>query len=174
MEMAVIVIIAIALIVSGGMIMAQGYMSSVDDAASSIEEITAVKGEAIRTEISLLSATQLITDNIEVTLRNSGQIKLASFSKWDFIVQYHDSGGTYHTTWLPYTDGTLGNNQWQESGIYLVVSDNTTEVFEPNILNPSEELRIEAKLSPLPQEGTDIDVIISTPNGVRESGSFIY
>ena len=174
MEMAVVVIIAIALIVSGGMVMAQGYMVSVDDAAVSVEEITTSRGKAMRTEISLLSATQLGQDNIGVTLSNSGQIKLASFSKWDVIVQYHDDSDTYYIEWLPYTDGTLGDNEWQETGIYLDAQAGTPEAFEPNILNPGEEIKIEAKLSPPPQEGTTVDVIISTPNGVQEAGSFVY
>jgi len=174
MELAVVVIIAAALIVSGGMMMAQGFISSADSAALTAEEITEVRGEAMRTGICWLSAAPLITGNIEVTLGNSGQVKLASFDRWDFIVQYHDAGGAYHTTWLPYTDGAAGNNQWQKTGIYADASDNTSEVFEPGILNPGEELRMEARLSPAPQEGSEVDVIIATPNGVQEAGSFSY
>ena len=174
MELIIVVILCIALIVFGGMTMSQGFLTSADSGSLSVEEITAAKGEAMRTGISLLSAGQQGEDSIELTLRNSGQVKLASFSKWDVIIQYHDDGDTYYIKWLPYTEETLGDNEWQKTGIYLDAGDGTPEAFEPDILNPGEEMKIEAKLSPSPQEGTNVDVIISTPNGVQESGSFAY
>ncbi|MFC1956159.1 hypothetical protein ACFLWZ_06560 [Chloroflexota bacterium] len=81
MEMIVVVIICLALIVFGGMTMAQGFVSSTDSAAISVEDITVTKGEIMRTGISLLSARQTAIDRLEVALRNNGQMKLASFSK---------------------------------------------------------------------------------------------
>ena len=174
MEIAIVVIMCIALIVFGGMTMAQGFMSPVDAAAVNVEEITAKRGEAMRTDISLLSAGQQGEDSVAVTLSNSGQIKLASFNKWDVLFQYYDDSGAYYIEWLPYTEGTLGNNEWQKTGIYLDAGDETPEAFEPDILNPGEEMKIEAKLSPPPQAGTTVDVIISTPNGVQKSESFVY
>jgi hypothetical protein len=173
METVVVVIICIVLVVFGGVVMSQGFMSSVDSAALSVEEITAARGEVMRTGISLLSAGRS-GSNIEVTLSNSGQMKLASFSKWDVIAQYYSSGGTYYTKWLPYTEGILGDNEWQKTGIYLDAGAATPEAFEPNILNPGEEMKIEAQLNPTPQSGTSVEVIISTPNGVQESTTFIY
>ena len=174
MEMVIVVIISIALIVCGGMTMSQGFMSSADRAALSVEAITVSRGDAMRTGISLLGVEKNVDGNIEVTLSNTGQMKLASFSKWDVIVQYYDSGSTYHVAWLPYTDEALGDNEWQKTGIYLDAGAETAEAFEPNILNPGEEMAIEAKLNPPPQGGTTVDVIIATPNGVEESGSFTY
>ena len=173
MEIVVVVIMCIALIAFGGMTMSQGFISSVDTGALSVEEITATRGEVMRTEISLLNAGRL-GENIEVALSNTGQMKLSSFSKWDVIIQYYDDGDTYYTKWLPYTEETLGDNEWQKTGIYLDAGDETPEAFEPVILNPGEEMKIEAKLSPPPQGGTTVDVIISTPNGVSESASFVY
>jgi len=172
--MAIVAMICIALIVFGGMTMAQGFLTSADSAALSVEDITAKRGEIIRTGISLLNASQTVEDTISVALRNNGQVKLASFSKWDVIIQYYDAGGTYCSKWLPYTEEALGDNEWQKTGIYLDAGDETPEIFEPDILNPGEEMKIEAKLSPSPQEGTTVDVIISTPNGVQESSSFVY
>ncbi len=174
METVIVVLVCIALVVFGAMTMSQGFMSSVDSATLSIEDITLTKGEAMRTEISLLSAGRLGSGNIGVTLSNSGQMKLAIFSKWDIIFQYYDDSDTYYIEWLPFTEEILGNNEWQKTGIYLDAGDETPEAFEPGILNPGEEMKIEAKLNPLPQEGTTVDVIISTPNGVNESGSFVY
>lgn len=173
-EMIVVIIVSVALIVFGGMMMAEGFLSSGDSVAVSVEEITTTKGEASRTGLSLLSARQTGIDNIGVTLRNSGQVKLASFSKWDAIVQYYDSNRTYYTRWLSYNEGTLGDNEWQQTGIYLDAGAQTPEVFEPGILNPGEEMIIKVKLSPPPRDGTTVDTIIVTPNGIRDSISFVY
>ncbi|MFC2001119.1 hypothetical protein ACFLUZ_01280 [Chloroflexota bacterium] len=174
MEIILAVLLCIVLVVFGGMTMSQGFMSSVDSAALSVEEITVARGEIMRTELSLLSARQLGVDSVEVTLSNSGQMKLASFSKWDVIVHYYDADGTYYTKWLPYTEETLDNDEWQKLGIYLDAGAETPEVFEPGILNHGEEMKIEAKLSPPPKNGATVDAIIATPNGIQDSISFAY
>jgi len=175
MEMLIAVMVSIALIVLGGMTMSQGFITSVDSTALSVEDITATEGETMRTGLSLLSARSLGQDAVvEVTLRNSGQLKLASFSKWDIIVHYYDANGIYYTKWLPYTEETLGDDEWQKTGIYLDAGDKTPEAFEPGILNPGEEMEIEAKLNPPPSNGTTVDAMVCTPNGVGESISLVY
>jgi len=174
METVIVVLVCIALIVFGGMTMAQGFLTSTDSAALSIEDITVTKGEIMRTEISLIDARQIGAGLVEVTLGNTGQMKLASFSKWDVIIQYYDVDQNYYTKWLRYTEGTPSDNQWHKTGIYLDAGDETAEVFEPGILNTEEEMKIEAKLNPPPRDGTTVDTIISTPNGVRDLISFVY
>ena len=174
MEWAIAVIISIALIVFGGMTMAQGFLSSTDSAALSIEDITITKGEITRTEISLNDARQIGADLVEMTVENTGQVKLASFNKWDVIVHYYDADYDYYIKWLQYTEGSLGSNEWRQTGIFLDASDNSSEVFEPGILNPGEEMEIEVKLQPPPRDGTTFETIVSTPNGVRDLISFDY
>ncbi len=174
MEIAVVVIVCIALILFGGMAMAQGFLTAADEAALSVEEITVTRGEIMRTGLSLSSARQVGAGTIEVILSNSGQMKLASFSKWDIIVQYYDADHAYYTKWLRYTEGTPSDNEWHKIGIYSDAGDETAEVFEPGILNPEEEMKIEANLDPPPRVGTTVDTIISTPNGVRDLISFVY
>ena len=174
METVVIVLGCIALIVFGVMTMAQGFLTSTDSAALSMEDITVTRGEIMRTEISLVDARKSGADLLEVTLGNTGQMKLASFNKWDVIVQYYDADYSYYTKWLQYTTETPSANEWQKTGIYLDAGDNTTEVFELGILNPEEEMIIEAKLNPPPRDGTAVDAIVSTPNGVRDLFSFTY
>ena len=102
MATAVVSIICIALIVLGGMTMSQGILTSADTAALSVEEISAREGAIMRTEVDTLRAAHLSwADLLRVTVDNSGQTKLASFDKWDFIVHYYDSGGTYYTNGSP-------------------------------------------------------------------------
>jgi hypothetical protein len=170
MATAVVSIICIAMIVLGGMTMSQGIVTSADATAFSVEEISVREGEMMRTEVEALRAAHLSwADLLRVTVDNSGQTKLSNFSKWDFIVHYYGSDETYYTEWLPYTDGALGNNEWQKAAIWL---NGQPEFFEPGIMNPEEELVILAKLSPLPGDATIGDVTIATPNGIYDPISF--
>jgi hypothetical protein len=156
--------------VLGGMALSQGILSSADTTALSVEEISVREGEIMRTEIDTVRAETLSwADFLRVTVRNNGQTRLSSFSKWDFIVHYHDDGGHYYAEWLPYTDGALGNNEWEKAGICL---NGQPELFEPGILNPEEELVILAKLNPLPGEPTTGNITVATPNGIGGSISF--
>ncbi len=166
----VVSVICIALIVLGGMTMSQGFLTSADTAALSFEDISIREGEITRTEVDTLRAVHLSwADVLRVTLENSGQTKLTSFNKWDLIVHYYDSGSTYHTEWLPFTEETLGNNQWQKGRIGL---NGPTEPFEPDILNPEEELVILAKLNPVAGNATSGDITVVTPNGIYDTISF--
>jgi hypothetical protein len=170
MATAVVSIICIVLIVLGGMSMSQGILTSADTTALSVEEISAREGEIMRTEVAAARAAHLSwADRLRVTVNNSGQTKLASFSKWDLIVNYYDGEGNYYTKWLPYTEGTLADNEWQKARVCL---NGQPEFFEPGIINPEEELVILAKLSPLPGDNTTGEIIVSTPNGICDSLSF--
>jgi hypothetical protein len=167
-----VAIICIAMIVVGGMTLSQGVLTSADSAALSVDEITVREGEMARTHIAIESAAQLTwEDLLRVTLLNSGQSKLAGFDKWDFIVRYYDSSGNVVTEWLPYTASTLNNNEWQKARIGL---NGPIEFFEPGILNPLEEMVLLAKLSPLPGDGTMMNITLATPNGVFDSKSINY
>ncbi len=150
--------------------MSQGILTSADSAALSIEEIGLREGEMSRTDLNADRAAHLSwADLLRVTVQNVGQTKLASFDKWDFIVHYYDGSGVYHTEWLPYTSGVLGDNEWQKVRIGL---NGPVEFFEPDILNPGEELVILARLNPLPGDATTGKITIATPNGVYDSISF--
>ncbi|MFH1169785.1 MAG: hypothetical protein V1691_03720 [Chloroflexota bacterium] len=167
METAVVSLICIALIVFGGMTMSQGFLTSVDTTSTSLEEISNRSEDIMRTEQAPTQATTAIGGlYLDVRLTNTGQTKLASFSKWDFIVQYYDDFGNYYVKWLPYTTGALGDNEWQETGIFL---NGLPEAFEPNILNPGEEIRLRAQLNPAVGLDTTNLVTISTPNGIPVS-----
>ena len=174
METILVVLMCIALMVFGVMTLGQGFLVSTDSAALSTEDITVARGETLRTDISIIAGSSTGADTIELILENTGQVKLASFSKWDVIIEYHDDGDDYYIKWLDYTDGSLGADEWHYEGIYLDASANTTEAFEPEILNPEEEIKIEAKLDPPPQSGTTVDAVIATPNGISSTYSLVY
>jgi hypothetical protein len=163
METAIVSLICIALVVFGGMTMSQGFITSVDTSATRLEEIGQRNETIMRTELASVSTNMSAANTLEVILENSGQTKLADFNKWDVIVQYYDGTGTYYTTWLPYTAGTLGDNQWKVIWIRL---NGATEVIEPNILNPKEQIMFRAQLNPAVGAGTTNMVTVTTPNGV--------
>jgi len=166
----VVSIICIAMIIVGGMTLSQGILTSADKTALSVEEITARQGEYNRTSLETVRAAQLSWANfLRITVQNTGQVKLASFDKWDVIVHYYDESGTYYTKWLPYTEDNPGNDEWQVSRIGL---NGPTDFFEPGILNPSEEMVILASINPLSGNATVGNITVGTSNGVYSSISF--
>ena len=173
METAIVSVICIALIVLGGMTMSEGFLTTIDMTSLGLEEMGDRDGDILRTELSPLDGSwQVLTNTLEVSLGNSGQVKLASFANWDVIVQFYDADSNHHVQWLPYTDGELGDNQWRKKGIYIDAANETPEAFDTGILDPGEEMVIEVKLDPLVGQDTTNLVVVSTPNGVPARVSF--
>jgi hypothetical protein len=162
--------ICIVMIVAGGMTLSQGILTSTDTTALSVEEISVREGEVTRTGIEAVRAEPLAwADLLRVTVANTGQTRLASFEKWDFIAQYSGADGLYHTEWLPYTTGDLTGNRWRKARIGL---NGPVEFFEPGIVNPGEELVMLARLNPLPGDNTTGEITVATPNGIYQSITF--
>jgi hypothetical protein len=147
------------------MTLSQGILTSADTAALSFDDLSVREGEMMRTDLTGVSASLPSADTLLAEFDNSGQIKLAYYNRWDLIVNYYDSSDDFNSTWLPYTEGTPGDNEWHITGFYL---DGDPEAFEPNILNPEEELELEAVLDP--EAGyRAIDMTLVTPNGIAAS-----
>ncbi|MFH1003283.1 MAG: hypothetical protein V1780_03985, partial [Chloroflexota bacterium] len=128
----------------------------------------------MRTELTALSAGISIDfgGNLAISLRNSGQTKLADFDRWDVIVQYNDDIGNYYIRWLPYYAEAPASNGWTVHGIYLDAASEAPAPFDPGILNPGEEIVLEARLNPAVGTLTTNQVTVSTPNGIPVSVSF--
>jgi hypothetical protein len=162
----IVSIICIAMIVVGGMTLSHGILTSTDTAALSVDKISVREGEIARTRLDTLRAEYLTwADRLRITVQNTGQTKLASFGKWDLIINYND-GGSWRNVWLPYTEGELGDDEWQKAKIGL---NGSSESFEPGILNPGENLVMLAKLNPLPGDNTTGEMTVVSPNGVYDS-----
>ena len=169
METALVSLICIALIVFGGMTMSQGFMTTVDTSTTGLEDVRERGETLLRTELSPVSASLPASNTLEVVLQNTGQVKLADFEKWDFIVQYYDDTGVYYTEWLPYASGNLSDNEWIVSDIQF---DGETEIFEPNVLNQSESLLLTAQLNPTVGANSTNMVVVATPDGITASTYF--
>lgn len=166
----VVSIICIAMIVTGGVILTQGMLNSADVTAGSVAGICVMEGELARTSLDACRAEYLSwSDLLRVTVRNTGQVKLARFDEWDLFLAYEDNAGESLSAWLPCTTGTPGENEWQNAGIGL---DGPVEFFEPGILNPGEQVMILANPAPSAGANTTGVVNIASPNGVYDTASF--
>jgi hypothetical protein len=94
---------------------------------------------------------------------------MADFEKWDVIVQYYDDSGDYQIVWLPYNELGAGIYEWEVGWIRL---NGQAETFEPNVLNPGEQIMIKTWLDPSVGANTTNMVVISTPNGITSSTYF--
>ena len=158
MENIIITMACIALILIGTVSFANSSMSSIDEISNSWKQTEKISNEIRLTEITAISSQ--VYDNgsrAEVVVRNDGAVSLLNFSKWDVIMRYQ--GGT--VKWIPYSASIPG---WTISGIYL---NGKTEIYEPNIFNPMETMKLNIKLSPVLSDNTTNLVTIATNKGVR-------
>ncbi|MFN3973715.1 MAG: hypothetical protein ACK4K2_00315 [Dehalococcoidia bacterium] len=110
---------------------------------------------------------------VYVVLKNTGEVPLLHFSSWDVFVQYYENTGTYYQKRLAYTSNpTPGNNQWTVQGIYIDQESNIPERFQPNILDPQEEVKLHLRLSPSARTSSNNQVIVAAANGVSVSTFF--
>ena len=112
-----------------------------------------------------LSATVSTTD-VDVVIENSGRLKYAEpdLTNWEVVVRYEDSGGTAYVEYLTYAS-VLATGTWTVQQIYLDHGNLVTEIYEPDILNPQEEIVIRARLANAPGPATLNVVAISPPEG---------
>ena len=169
METAIVSVICIALLTFGGMTLSRGFMTSVDSSTAGLETAGQRNENIMRTEITPVNASLPASNTLEITVENSGQTRLSDYDKWDVIVQYYDGDGIYHITWLPFTENTAGDNEWEIGWIRI---DGADEVFEPNVLNPKEQMLIRAQLNPAAGAGTTNMAVIATPSGITASTYF--
>jgi hypothetical protein len=183
MESAISAIILFALGIFAATTISQTYMETQDSLWTAQQSRQEASLERQRTDLEITRAeTEDSGALIRVTVRNNGQVKLADFDRWDLIVQYYSDPpnepepnrypDAYNIQYLPYTPGAPQNLQWTVSGIYANAGTLTPEAFEPGILNPDEEMIIQARVEPSIALTTTNMVIINTPNGISASAQF--
>lgn len=161
METAIICLTSIALVIIGTVTIIANCFYSAITVSDSWKEMEQQAGNIRRTEIIAVPPENYGGGDIHLVVRNEGQTKLDDFPHWDVIAQYQD-GGIYYITYT--LDYPPGSNEWTVEEIYM--SDNSSEVFDPNILNPEEKMKTVINLDPEIGEGKTGRVTVSTPNGV--------
>ncbi len=161
METALISLVSVALVIIATVTMTMTSFHSASILADSWKEMEQQAGDIRRTEIDTEHWGEYTGGDLELRWTNVGQTDLAQFANWDVIVQYEDGTANY-TNYT--TNNPPGNNQWTVEGIYL--SDNSTEVFDPNILNPDERMKAVVNIDPDTSQGDWLAITVATPNGV--------
>ena len=171
---ALVCLMCVVIIVVGVMTLMDGSFRSVDIISSGHKAMEANTGDISRTDISNLNENTVGGGgaDVTITIKNKGEVSLLDFSKWDAIIQYYSSGPTLNVRRLTYVASGLGNNQWTVEGIYIDASASTAEVYEQDIFNPGEEMKMQLKLSPVVAASTTNRVTVSTPTGVTAEVQF--
>ena len=112
MSNAISTLMMIALMLATVSFLAQGSftaMAQLSDAWTAREERRIVDS---RTSITS-NGVSYATPSVDVTVRNDGAESVRGFSKWDVVVQYYETDGTFHSKWVPYTSATTpGDDQY--------------------------------------------------------------
>ncbi len=170
MDSAITAIIVIGILILAVAGLSSFALSSQAAISESNREMQARLGERTQTNLAPLTAvTTPMGDYVQVTLKNTGNIKLSDFSQWDVILQYSDGTNT-QIKWYAYGSGV---NQWAQQ-IYQTTTPPTAEAFEPGILNPGEEIVITVNVSPTVGTGTTNLATIATPNGITAATIFTH
>ena len=161
METVILSLVSTALIIITSVTMIMSFFSSSNAMADSWKQMEQQASGIRRTEIAAIASENYTGGLINLTIRNDGQADIADFSRWDIIAQYQDGRGNY----IVYTDNlTPVSNQWAVESI--VLSDNSSEIFDPDILNPGEQLNVLINLDPQLIAGETTRITAATPNGV--------
>jgi archaellum component FlaF (FlaF/FlaG flagellin family) len=163
MDTAIAGLIVITILVLAMLTLFHSFLSAQDTISASWQQMTKRMEERARTDLSPVGAeTTPLGNAVEITLSNEGDTKLADFEQWDVILQYTDSDGHATTTWCSFGSG---QNQWTKT---------IDELFEPGILNPGEEMVIEALVSPAVGSPSTNTATVATPNGITATAVFTH
>jgi hypothetical protein len=163
MENIFITLVCIAVLIVGACTLAMYSLNSIDMLAYAWKDGES-RTEGMRNTMltAVSSNTTKPGTQVEIILRNDGQTDLADFNRWDVIVKYQ-SGGVQR---LSNTTATPG---WTVGGMYI---NGQPEIYEPNIFNPKETMKLVLKLSPPVAEKTTNLATIASSNGVSTQITF--
>jgi len=164
MEHAIPALVIAAVIIVGGVILAdatRGSLKTVDESWRDIEAISEVR---LGTELTVVSTN--VTDGgatVTAVIRNQGRTSITEPSHMDLIINYNGADDQRHVVWLPYSESSPpGDNQWTVDSI-------SGDYRNPGILDTGEEMTIQISLNPATQDGPDRWLVLATEAGVSYS-----
>ncbi|MCB9420341.1 MAG: hypothetical protein H6667_11070 [Ardenticatenaceae bacterium] len=166
METVLTAFIVITILLFVSLTLFQGFLEAQDDVQVSWREMEDRLEQQARTTLTPINIESKSSGSvIELTLRNDGSTKLADFSDWDVIVQHYSASLSYYVNWIPYVDGEPSGSEWTVVGIYTDTAVSEPEVFEPDILNPGEEILLRIRVLPPVGPTTNNLATVTTDNG---------
>lgn len=176
MENALVAIICIALLLVGGAVVVETTLSTVDTVSTSWKEMETHNSEIVGTDIVLNGEADVVGTTVSVIIINQGREPLHDFSKWNVFLQYEEADGDHHIIEAVFYDGDEdpGEGEWAVTEIYIDAAGSIVEIYEPDILNPGEEMLIEMVVPAAEPigAGTSFLIATATPNGVSTSRSY--
>ena len=164
MEHAIPALVIAAIIVVGGVILADATRGSLQTVDESWRDIEAISEERLGTDLTVVS-TQVADGGATVTavIKNEGRTSIAEPSHMDLIINYDGTDDQRHVVWLPYAETSPpGDNQWTVDSI-------SGDYRNPGILDTGEEMTIEIRLNPFTGDGPDRWLVLATETGVAYS-----
>lgn len=170
MSNVIIAALVIAMILGANMLLANATFSAADNITIAWDKMMDRKEGIVRTELTLISVDpNASSTDIDVSVRNSGQTSLGRFEDWDVVIRYYSTSGDIglNLQWMSYVaTSTPATLEWTVEGIYSDATTKVAETYEPNLLNPGEEMIIRANVTPAIPGGTNNSINIGTSNGV--------
>ncbi len=171
MENILAALVIIFIILFAVLTLSQAFIESQDRLNTAWQEMESRQDTVLHTALQAVdSHTTEAGAIVEFTLRNTGSIKLADFDRWDVIIQYQ--AGEKQILWLPYRLAPLADNHWMVAGLYHQSAQTVPESIEPGVLNPGEEIVLQARLNPPIAAGSPAQILISTGSGSSVSTVF--
>ena len=164
MEHAIPALVIAAIIVVGGVILADATRGSLQTVDESWRDIEALSEERLGTDLTVVS-TNVSNGGATVTavLRNEGRTAITKPSHMDMIINYDGTDDQRHVVWLPYTkNNPPGDNQWTVDSI-------SGDYRNPGVLDTGEDMTIEIQLNPATQEGPNRWLVVATETGIAYS-----
>lgn len=175
MTNAIVAAVAIALILGATLILTNAALTSASQLSVSWDDMIRRKGDIARAEMTLITADILATStDIDISVRNSGQTAMTNFPDWDLTIRYYASSNNIdlNISYLTYATSTPATGEWTVQEIYADYSELDTEIYEPDVFNPGEEMLLKVNITPAIPTNTDNVVIIGADNGISLPATF--
>ena len=164
MEHAIPALVIAAIIVVGGVILADAARGSLQTVDESWRDIEALSEERLGTELTVVSTN--VSDGgatVTAVLKNEGRTAITKPSRMDLIINYNGTDDQRYAVWLPYTKSNPpGDNEWTVDSI-------AGDYHNPGIFDTGEQMTIEIHLNPATQDGPDRWLVVATETGIAYS-----
>ncbi len=174
MSTLIVALFAVMIILAAMAGYATSTVRSQDQINYSVKVTRDTAGDISRTSVSSLGATVTTNTRLDFTLKNVGQSNFRQVSDWDLIVWYHGATGNgLEIDRLTYTTSASPSaGEWTLTGIYEDAGTLNPEVYQPGIVNPSEEFIVRAELGPAVASSSTNTVTLAVEQGVAITETF--